>query len=101
MLAEHDVGLGEALKEPVIDHGLCARCRLLRRLKDRHERLFPRIARLGKYRGRAYEPRHMHVVTAGVHHRRDLSVAIGGRYLTGIGQTRGFLNRKRVHVRAA
>jgi hypothetical protein len=36
VLAEHDIGLGEAVEEPVIDHCLGAFGRLLRRLEHRH-----------------------------------------------------------------
>ena len=39
-------------------------------------------------------------MTAGVHHRHGLPVAVGRRDVAGIGQAGRFLNRKRVHVGA-
>ena len=42
----------------------------------------------------------MHVMTAGMHHRHGLPRAVSGSHLAGVGQTRRFLNRQRVHVGA-
>ena len=44
VLVEHDVGLGEAVEEPVIDHRLGAFRRLLRRLEHRYQGPAPGVA---------------------------------------------------------
>ena len=100
MLAEDDIGLRESLEKPIVNHRLRALRRLLRRLKDGHQRPLPCIARLRKQFGRTDQPGHMHVVTTGVHHRHALPSAVRRRDLTGIGKAGSFLNRQRIHVGA-
>jgi hypothetical protein len=98
VLAEHYVGLGKALEQSVVDHGLGACRRLFRWLKDRHQRALPVFTRRRKQGGSANQPRHMHVVTASVHDVHGFSGPVGHGHLAGIGQTRGFLHWECVHV---
>ena len=100
MLAEHHVGLGEAVEEPVIDHCLGAFRRLLRRLEHRYQGPAPGVAGLREERRRADEPGDMHVVTAGMHDRHRLPVAVRGSDLAGIGQAGCLLDRQCIHVGA-
>ena len=93
VLAEHDIGLGKAVKETVIDHRLSAFPRLLRRLEHRHQGPAPAVAGLCKERRCAGEPGDMHVVTAGMHHRHPFAVAVRSPYPAGIGQAGHLLDR--------
>ena len=74
MLAKHDIGLRESLKQPVVNHCLRALRRLFPWLKDCHERSVPAIAALGKQRGGPYQAGHVHVVPAGVRHGRGFPI---------------------------
>ena len=100
VLAEHDVGFGEAVEEPVIDHGLGAFPRLLRRLEHRHQRSLPGVAGSREQRRRADEPRDMHILAAGMHDRHRLPAAIRGLELARKGQAGRLLDRQRIHVGA-
>ena len=100
MLAEHDSGCGKAGEESVINHGLGAGRRLLRRLEDRHQGPPPRRACLCEHGRCSHQPRHVHVVAAGVHHRHGLAVVVGSRDRAGIRQAGLFPHRQRIHVGA-
>jgi hypothetical protein len=100
VLTEHDVGFGEAVEEPVIDHRLGAFPGLLRRLEHCHHRPAPAVAGSRKQRRRTDEPGDMHIVAAGMHHRDRLPVAVRGSDFTGIRQAGGLLDRQRIHIGA-
>ena len=80
VLAEHDIGFGEALEQAVVDHRLGALRRLLARLKDRHQGAPPGVARLRQQCRRADQPGHVHVVAAHMPHRHG--VALGSVAVT-------------------
>ena len=100
VLAEYDVGFGEALEEAIVDHGLRAfRC-LFPRLEYRHQRSPPRFACLREQRGRADEPSHVHVVAAHVPYRHRVPLAVRHLDLAGIGKAGRFLDGQRIHIGA-
>src|SRR6185312_7926438 len=76
VLSQDHLRLWETHGKAIIKHGLCSYAGFLRRLKDRHQRTTPRGAVLGKQRCRSYQPGHMHVMAAGMHHRHGLAIAI-------------------------
>ena len=100
VLAEDDRRLGEALEEAVVDHRLGALRGLLGRLEDRQHGAVPGVAGGGEQRGRAGQPGHVHVVSAGVHDRYFVAVRIGRSGGAGVGQAGRLPDRQRVHVGA-
>ena len=88
VLAQHDIGLGKAVEQAVVDHRPRALRSLLARLEDRHQRAAPGIARLREQRGRAHQPRDMHVMAAGMRDRHRLPVGVCGRDGAGIVERR-------------
>jgi hypothetical protein len=100
VLTEHDVGPGETLEEPVVDHRLGAGSDLLGRLEDGEQRPPPSPAVPAEQRCRARQPGDVHVVAAGVHHRDGLAVLVRRCGRAGVGQPRQLLDRQSVHVRA-
>ena len=92
VLAEHDIGLGEALEQAVVDHGLRALRRLLAGWKTAISVPCQASRALREQRGRADQPGHVHVMAAGMRHRHRVPVAIRRRDLAGIGQAGRFLD---------
>jgi hypothetical protein len=100
VLAEHHVGPGKAVEEPVIDHGLRPLGGLLGRLEDGQERTAPRIGSPRQERRRPRQARGVHVVAAGVRNRYLLALPVGGRLVADVGQTGLLPDRQGVHVGA-
>ena len=100
VLAEHDVRLGEAVEQAVVDHRPGALRRLFGRLEDHHQCAPPRVACLREQRGRAHQPGDMHVVAAGMRPPARCSPRVRRRDLAGIGEAGRLCDRQRVHVGA-
>jgi hypothetical protein len=69
VLAKHDSRFRETLQGPVIYHGLCAFRGLFTGLEDRYHRSLPSLSRPCEQCAGAHEPRHVHVMVAGMHYR--------------------------------
>jgi hypothetical protein len=69
VLAKYNGGFGEAVEEPVVDHGLRALGGLHGGLEHGHQRAAPRIGSLRQERRHPHEAGGVHVVAAGVRDR--------------------------------
>ena len=90
---------GKAGEQPAVDHGLSACARFLRRLEHRHQCPLPRIPRLRQKSRGANQPRHVQVMTAGMHDRNGLARTVECGLCAGVRQPGLFSNRQSIHVR--
>src|SRR5436190_1483064 len=74
VLAKYNIGFRESFEKTVINHRLCALCRLLPWLKDCHQSSPPAIATFRKQRRSSNQASNVHVVSAGVGHGHCLAV---------------------------
>ena len=91
VLAENDIRPGHPLEQPVGDHGCGAFGQLFGWLKHHHHGPGPVRAGRRQLAGRAEQARHVHVVTAGVHHAIDPAR---------VGKPGRLPDRQGIHVRA-
>ena len=97
---EDEIRLREAGEETVLHHRVGAGDRLFRRLADEHQRSMPTVLLPREQRRCAHPRRHVDVMPARMHHRRDLAGIGLRRDRACIRKPGGLLERQRVHVGA-
>jgi hypothetical protein len=100
VLAQHDSRPGKPVEQTIVNHGLSTFRGLFARLEDCHHRPMPLLSCLRQQRGRADKPGHVHVMATHVPDRHRVPPRIFRLDLACIGQTRGLLDRQRIHVGA-
>jgi hypothetical protein len=86
--------------QAVIDHRPRPVAGLLGGLEQRDQRAGPVLPAPGEQVRRAGQAGHVHIVTAGVHHRHLGAVGVGAGLLARVGQPGRLAHRERVHVGA-
>src|SRR5689334_3034192 len=98
VLAECDIGLGDAVAQSALDHRLRAAGDLFRGLKQRDEGSAPRLPSLGEQLRRAQQTRDMRIMAASMRDSDFVPRVINRGHRRSVGQPGLFLYGKRVHV---
>ena len=76
VLSKYCTRFRKALEKAIINHCLRTGSRFLRWLKKRHQRPSPCISIVRHQCGRSNQPRYVHVMAAGMHHRYGFPILI-------------------------
>ncbi len=94
------VWLGEACEEAIVDHPLGSADGFLGGLADQHQRPVPGIFAARHDFGRAQQRRHVHIVSAGMHHPNVAPRVIFRADFTGVRQASLLFDGERIELSA-